>query len=318
MFSKIRKTSGYTLIEIIVASAIFATVITVIGAIMVNFYQAQRKQRITSDLYEESRYLMERLVREARVNTLDFQEYWSHQDGAIGYGVRTTDYENRFWCYYDDNGVMKKLRNEGWFDTKADTDCLVSNDDVDAKAIDDNKQDELYLVSADGRTKTIIKRIPNGIDDDQNGIVDDGGAEDTGKEWAAISKMVVGNDEIGSLAWVPHDDFLNSTLTQPECTASANHSWIGGSVNKCLEFVTITPSEVEISNLIFYVSPLEDSRKAFNENEPSIQMQPHVTIVLEARTARKLANSIKGYTPDISLQTTISSRVYHSIFFPEL
>ncbi len=307
---------GYTLVEVLVAIGIFATLMVMVSTTVVSYYQAQKKQKALNELYQEARFLTERIIREVRVNTIDFEEYFSIEtQGATNYGENAQEYEKRFYFYYAD----KDSRNmhEGYFSTNANT--LADDDDPTQKAIQTNKQDELYLISADGKTKTILKRIGNGIDDDFSGAIDDGGANDTGLESLAIAKMVVADMDGNGLndSWVAHDDYMGTEVNETDCING--NSWIElGDNSHCLHFYSITPPLVKVEDLSFYVAPLEDPRKAFNEEGKDVQMQPHVTIALKASFNGKKALQLSGPNSTIFLQTTASSRVYNNVLFSEL
>ena len=78
-------------------------------------------------------------------------------------------------------------------------------------------------------------------------------------------------------------------------------------------FVPISPSRSNISSLKFLIAPLEDPRKAFAETTPDIQQQPHVTILLTIEPSVLALQNFSGDIPSITLQTTITSRVYNEV-----
>jgi prepilin-type N-terminal cleavage/methylation domain-containing protein len=298
LLKKIQKPAGFTLIELVVASSLFAILITLVASVTVNFYNIQRRQKISNELYGETRFLLERIIKEAREGTIDFEEYYSRSsDGPQnqGYGEAVREYENRFYYYTD----ASSRKNEFFFDTKADAD--IGNDNPSASALGDGnfEQKELYLLSGDGRTKTIFKLIGNGLDDDQNGTIDDGTEQDSGQEILAMAKMQVVDSN--------NDGSFDSWAADPRFESTSGE----------LEFISITHPSMEIANLRFIVSPLEDPRKAIAEDDRSIQVQPHVTIILETRVASDKASSIIGSTPSITLQTMVSSRVNRNVVFPD-
>jgi len=80
-------------------------------------------------------------------------------------------------------------------------------------------------------------------------------------------------------------------------------------------FVPLTPLRTDITNLNFYVSPAEDPRKAFAETAPAegIQQQQHVTVVMSLTPAVSELEGFGGNPPEITLQTTITSRTYNEV-----
>jgi hypothetical protein len=80
-------------------------------------------------------------------------------------------------------------------------------------------------------------------------------------------------------------------------------------------FVPISPMRTVVKDLRFYVSPLEDPRKAFAETTTTdaIQQQPHITIVMVLQPSASEMGSFGGEVPTITLQNTVSSRVYNEV-----
>jgi prepilin-type N-terminal cleavage/methylation domain-containing protein len=320
MIKKIFSRKGYTLIEILVAMSLFGTIMIIVGTSMANLYKIQRRQKALDSLYEESRFLAERVVKHIRNNTIDYSEYYLQARSlASRYGESPNDYENRFYSYVDaGGGTFKRYLNMGFFNTGADV--SVANDNAADNALVDNyEQDELYLISGDGKTKTILKRMKNGIDDDESGGADDGSVNDTGLEYIFMGKMVTDDLDSDGVydTWVAHPDY-KTTDSQVDCAAAPYKIWLNlGANSHCMRFYSITPPLMEVKNLKFYISPLEDPRKAFAEDSKDIQIQPHVTIVLDTTLSSKKRIAMRGDLDSaISLQTTISSRVYNNVTFP--
>lgn len=63
------------------------------------------------------------------------------------------------------------------------------------------------------------------------------------------------------------------------------------------------------------MAPLEDPRKAFAETDAAlqIQQQAHVTIILTVQPSRNALTAYEGQTPKVTLQTTVTSRVYNEV-----
>jgi prepilin-type N-terminal cleavage/methylation domain-containing protein len=160
-------------------------------------------------------------------------------------------------------------------------------------------QKELYLISQDGATRYVIGREKfkdnhflvsllqlDGIDENMNGVAE---------SWQCGK----GFDCNGI-----------SSLSAHLTTASTDIA------NLYKGFVPISPLRSNVVDLKFFVSPLEDPRKGFNENEtysglrlPNFHRQPQITIVLTLEPAQSELSGIDGEIPRFTLQTSVSSRV---------
>lgn len=315
--TKINKKNGYTLIELLVAIGIFSTLMVIIGGITANFYNAQRREKALNNLYQETRFLTERIVNEARNGTIDYNEYLSQETLSPDYyGEKPQEYDKRFYYYYAEDDTRNI--NEGYFDTGANTN--ISDDDPTQQAISTNLQNELYLISADGTSKTILKRIGNDIDDDHDGLTDEGDDTDTGKEYLAMAKLIAADlDNNGKNdTWVADPDYREDGGSKISCEDKKGVWMDIPSDEHCLLFYSITPPMMEIKDLKFYVAPLEDPRKAFNEESTDIQMQPHVTILIKTALKRDTGYQLNANNAAVSIQTTASSRVYNNVIFSDI
>lgn len=66
---------GFTLIEILVATAIFIIAILVIGGIFVSITKAQRRSKIEQRVQAEARYALETMAREIQKGKIDYEAY---------------------------------------------------------------------------------------------------------------------------------------------------------------------------------------------------------------------------------------------------
>jgi type II secretory pathway pseudopilin PulG len=323
---------AYTIIEILVAGFIFTILMTISGTSLFFLLQAREATLITNNLYEETRFVMERIVREARVNTIDYYEYFAinHRDidpeeNEYGSLDNPGEYEMRFYYIPNYSSGGKNDPSSPSFswkqeDRQLDTD--VGKFDTGGNATEDAaedyqkralipstttiidetknwyKQTELILISPDGLEKTIIKVI-----EDTNTVPGEA------LRRLAMAKMRLIDDESPTETdttpdhWVPQDDYKNET-------------------DESLQFVYITPPELvvaETNGFYVYISPLNDPKKAFaqfGEGNEIPNVQPHVTIVLNTTVSQRRARAMRGPAPTLALQTTVSSRVYNEITFP--
>lgn len=184
---------------------------------------------------------------------------------------------------------------------------------ADQSALKLNEQDQLYLISKDGREKTIITRQKlnaddyilsvlrlNGFDKDSNGIIDIFECNSTIK------------DKCTDAATVPSDvkkpDDVNLIGVMIALKTSDASTW-----NSSSPFTPISPLRSSIKSIKFIIWPLEDPYRAFGES--TVQYQPRVTIVMTlAPSQSELANFPKDMpNPEVTLQTTVSCGVMERI-----
>lgn len=73
---KLNNISGLTLIELIIATSILLLVFTIVSSSVANFTSSKRRILLSSEVYNETRFLLERIVKEVRNGTIDYQGYW--------------------------------------------------------------------------------------------------------------------------------------------------------------------------------------------------------------------------------------------------
>jgi type II secretory pathway pseudopilin PulG len=368
-------TGGYSFIEVLVAVAIFSFVLTITTTIMVNSYNAQKKERIRNMLIEETQFLVNRLSNTIRNNTIDFAEYyaqsrkgnnWIDIDPNYLYGKYPKEYEWHFYyveeCDIDDTPYTDDLDfdyctrenpnnfNEGYFDTYSDNSQGegTGNDDSSKTALDTfpiagilnpHEQRELYLISSDGLTKTILRRMDNGVDDDLDGTADEDSQSDAlgnvywtpGLASDGVTPFTDGGERLGILELVAQSDYYSiadddGTPSTPAADPDGildfegdpddfqvyNQDIINGD-----DFIPISPIGIDITNLQFFITPLDDPRKAFSETSADMQIQPQVTILITTRPSQRFLRQLPGDPFDISIQTTVVSRTLSNVLFPD-
>ncbi len=100
-----KKRKAFTLAEVLIAASIF-TIVSLIGInVFVNVIRIQRRVTLENAIYEDARVMMERISREIRSNTVDYEEYYNKaMDQEAGFGSITglgtkNPYGNRYGCY---------------------------------------------------------------------------------------------------------------------------------------------------------------------------------------------------------------------------
>ncbi len=339
---------GFTLVEVIIASSIFSIVSLIGVGVFVNVTRIQRRIYLENAIYEDGRFLLERLSREVRQNTIDYEEYYNKLVEGNVYGEGHGCYATRFYnpgiggpgANSSGLGAFCSVPAAG--NPKTNPGCIIDkrtldintgqnpyigtaapdNTAGDANAFCDQKfttetgcsttpslfeRDELYLIDAKGKQKTIFVRKQY---------------NDTPEYSVAMVRLQgedVNEDDIVEKWYDSSPDYYCAPLYDcvPSTEFTSLESSKDGSIDGMLYkgFVPVSPMRTTITSLRFFVSPIEDPRKGFAETDPdlAVQQQPHVTIVMSLRPAAGELSGYAGDPPTVTLQATVSSRVYNEV-----
>ncbi len=95
---QIKNKKGFTLIETLIASSIFALVAVMGATIFLNISRTERQTGLTNAIYEDARIVIEKISNEIRNGTIDYEEYYSIEVlGADYYGINRGVYGSRFF-----------------------------------------------------------------------------------------------------------------------------------------------------------------------------------------------------------------------------
>jgi prepilin-type N-terminal cleavage/methylation domain-containing protein len=335
---------GFTLVEVIIASSLFSIVSLIGVGIFINVIRIQRRIYLENAIYEDGRFLMERLAREVRQNAIDYEEYYNKAVEGAAYGAEYGCYATRFynpgsggagsngfgaWCSVPPGGNPKTypgcIINKTTLDINTGQNPYIGipapNNTAEAANAMCNghygvesdcstnfayyDRSELYLIDAAGKQKTLfVRKKVNDVPEYSVAMLRLQGAD-------------LNDDDVVEKWYDPSGpNYYCAPLF--DCNGIASlESTIDGSAPGLLYkgFVPISPLRTTITSIHFFVSPLEDPRKAFSETatDLGVQQQPHVTIVM---TLQPAASELTGYAttpPSITLQTTVSSRVYNEV-----
>ncbi len=330
-----KKRAGFTITEVLLATSIF-TIVGIIGiTVFVNVIRTQRRVALENAIYEDTRFMMQRISREIRQNTVDYEEYYNKalKNNNL-YGNRYGCYASRFYNPGSEGGP-KRGGFGAWCNdssTAATPDCVIKKDTLDittgqnpyvkksssptdANAFCDKifssatpctsklmPQNELYLINPQGKEKTLFARKKingdeyslallrlTGEDTDNDGVVEDWQTCGVTKRPLCCSQGFDCNLPSSS---------LESTLSDTTLLDKG--------------FISISPTRTNIKSISFYIAPFEDPRKAFAE-EDLIQQQPHVTVIMTVVPSKTVLQGYGGTPPEITLQSTIVSRVDHEV-----
>lgn len=338
---------GFTLIEVLLAATIFTIVSMIVATVFVNILRIQKRIVLENAIYEDARFMMERISRELRQNTIDYEEYYNKTLPKEPVFADTTKnhYGNRYGCYskrfYNPGSDGNEAGNFGAkcndnSDPVTNPECIINKNTldintgqnpyqgnnysdknpVDASAFCDknysisascaafnNKQSELYLINGKGTEKTLLalKEFNS----------------TTGEKGLGLLRLEGEDQDLDSITEV-WNNCTNNTLCCAsgfDCSGitSLENTLTSPGTNLYKGFVLISPTRTQVLSLDFYVSPLEDPRKAFAETDAVTQQQPHVTIILKVKPAESMLTGYSGDIPSITLQTTVTSRVYNEV-----
>lgn len=328
----LRSHPALSLVELIIAMTVFLILLSS-GIVMVSqVSQAAKKVEMEEYLHTETQALLERLGRDIRNAGIDYEEYYSQKViqatvSSPTYGDNYGEYHKQFfhpgypappnssagpeadgygaYCVdgitaFDPNtSICMPLTSTFDFDTGSNPYGGSSSTLETANAVCEGNStcstnllfhelDELYLINHAGNLKTVIAlKTVNGV-----------------KQLATVQLQGTDADGNGiSESWACTSDFT--------CAGLPTNS----------NLVPISPKNLAIQWIKFYISPIEDPFKGYNETTnttfQSVQQKPRVTMVINARyqlydptgvpIAFDQTKSYIGEPPEITLQTTIST-----------
>ena len=70
---------GFTIAELLISVSILALIITFASTVYINFYGSIQNLKAANLVYEEARFVMERIAKEIRNGTIDYEEYYNQK-----------------------------------------------------------------------------------------------------------------------------------------------------------------------------------------------------------------------------------------------
>ena len=301
------KKPGYSLLEILIAMGMASIVITASIQSVGSIYFSQKKIQVSQSFSTESQFLMERLVGLVRTNTIDYDRFFieagpdtlvcsNFEKGQMPEDADlSNDRTNRlavgyetifFWDTNDDGEQDRNLGGQNWS----------GNIDACTQAWAGD-QEIIYLInSARTLRMAIWKNGDNkieiqqqlGADTDGDGVADLWNAEGL---WDGNKCLIASaSDPV---------EILGDKTSRDFCLQA--HDW-----------TAVSPNNVEILRLLFSPSPNRDPFLGFAIDES--QIHPHVSFLLETQLRDPQDFGLEeDEIPNISLQTTASSRVFGNI-----
>ncbi len=291
---------AFTLIEVIIAMTIFATLAT-LGVVMLDDVAKIRQEvQMEEYLYTETQALMERLAQTIQASAIDYEEYFN-QELALSYGASSNDYGENYGLYHEqfysgsfDMGMNPATGSPNVANAQCSGSALCSRD------AQYHTTSELYLINKTGDLRTYFAIEEGALSTvELEGIDTDG--DDLIDAWVCTSDFTCNGTVITDGGGNPI-----GTIPDPNDLTDGNHN--------DNNFTRISPSNVTIDTLSFFLSPIEDPFKGFDETDSSVfksvQLHPRVTIGITTHydTTQGIAN-----TPTSTTQTTIGTGVYSEI-----
>lgn len=342
----LKKQKGLTIVELLVAISIFTVVGLMAVNIFVNITRIQGRLSLENAIYEDGRFMMERISRSIRNNAIDYEEYFNKAiDSNNQYGQLYGCYAAQFYNpgeqiagqNLDTGGVASVPGELGAFCSNGELysgqDCTVYKPSLDintgvfpytAKSLavtpdgansnafcpveqigtascDGTEptypQESLYLISPDGKRKTIFSLKTISGTERALALLEltgqDGNNDGISEQWNSCTADFCCSDGF--------DCDLTAPSTTLEDTLAAGPIYEG--------FIPISPLRTDVKNITFYVLPVEDPRKAFAEED--VIYNPRVIVVMTVTPTQAQLNRYggNGIPPELTLQTTISSRI---------
>ena len=334
---------GFTLAELLVGVGIFSILMVGILTGIVEIYRYNRRAQLENTLNRDAFYVLNTLRTVVENGTVDYEEYYrvSKCDPGnynscfvlftVGEDVVGEDeYGAYSKLFYDpgSDGALGALCNDLITPVSANPSCVIDKTTLDRNVgrnpydtlIDENNStafcgptsvsgcgtledfymhDYLFVLSSDGKKKFFIINEPytkdgnvenlvslltmDGTDTDGDGIMDD---------WAYSSGFNLG----GSLSLVEE---FNQTKVMTDVYQN---------------FIPLHSLKSTITDIKFYISPLEDPYKAFAETSSIVQ--PRVTVFFTMQPSATELTDYLGPIPELSLQVTFVSQSYDEVKAP--
>jgi prepilin-type N-terminal cleavage/methylation domain-containing protein len=328
-----KQNHGFTLVELLIATAIFSVFLVAIVTLTINMYRDSKRIELEEQMYQDMRAMMRQITVMVEGNAIDYEEYYRAQAGddeyaGAGAAYDYGDYAKQFFDFGDD-GAPGVLCNDGVTPVEDDPGCIVDKSTIDLNVGQNpvnglpedanafcgafaacpgvldplHEQYQLYLINGDGTRKTILALEQVERDPGEGPVVEN----------VMSTLWLDGADTDGDDItdnWSVSDEFSGSIADMvADLGAASSESDVYSG------FIPISPLRTNITDLKFYISPLEDPYKGFAETDVAsgTLVQPHITVVMTAEPSVMERLDYFGAPPTETLQTTIYSDVRKNV-----
>ncbi len=352
---------GFTLIEVIIASAVFTLAAVLASRILVDIVKTEKKTSIENAIYEDARVLMEQIKMAVQQSAIDYDEYYNQYviqadaaEESRYYGTNFGVYASRFYSpgNLDDGSLGVNPTDLGVIcsDPPGDTaNCNVVFGDTEdgltgknpwnggdeagidithANAFCDGLAancdaleapypvDELYLINANATQKNVLARRTmansqgylgllslNGFDLDFNGVTD---VFWCSEEHNCEEDNATVANAVGAPFTAHELDDAGIRIANASTTSLVTLEDLDAS-----PFIPVSPLRADLTDLRFYISPIEDPYLGYEEDSSIIH--PWVKIVFTLDLAEDYQGEYPGEFDPITLQTTVAAGVVGGI-----
>lgn len=324
---------GFTLIELMVSLVVLTLLAIFAGQLYINYTNTSRDLKAANLVYEEARFLMERIVREVRQNAIDYEEYFN-QNVMTPYNLATfgiiDNYGDNYCAYsnffYDNLGESIGRRNEDFEDAVV----LAGIDPAAVRSV----EHELYLINIGGDERTMLIRVEEDVLGNTTGKVamvkmvgKDFGEDGVDSQASSNGITPPGHNGLCAPDNRENDGLIDTWHCDPDFPCRLDEPIVSGTIPGCdglthlvvddptdpdYSFIDISPNAINVLDLKFLIAPEDDPWKAYNMN--NVQMQPHVTIQLTVEANPVLVDtSYLKNLPSVTLTSTVTARNYDEI-----
>lgn len=284
--------------ETIIAITLFSIIAGISIQFLDQLSKGQRKTEMQEYVAEEAWRVLEELGDSIKASALDYEEYYSRKVNTT-FGENYGAYHEAFFNPTSDYDTgSNPYGGSGSNPEEANAFCPIAALSDPSCGTDNSlhARNELFLINGEGTRRTYFVVVDN-----------------------ALAKVeLVGTD-------TDQDALIDTWACAPEYTCTGPITSTGTLPNPA-DFVRLTPINLFVEDLTFFVSPLEDPFKGFNETGAafeSVQQQPKVTIVLNARyqlfdgngdpIPTTAINQYIGPAAETQVQGTFSTGVFNVI-----
>ena len=304
--------AGFTLIELMIASAIAAVVLVISFILIGNVYFARKQIRVAQNFYSEARFLLEKIVTISRENTIDYDRYFE-EVGPNASNCSSFDPDQIAFAKTKNPSVItqntpnnnatkanrKKLTYPNIFYWEISDDLYRNlggtnkNGNIDpcAQAFHGTPT-ILFLINKERNIRTAVKLENNriqtsvelGADTNHDGEAD---------LWSYNSEW----DNVNGKCSIPDEsNAQKETLIQDEELCNQAH-----------DFTNISAKNLQVSSFNF--TPYPDRDPYLNFRNDDVQVHPNVFLYMKVDLANFADFGFENQ-PTITMQTSVSSRVY--------
>lgn len=352
MFTKLRHSRAFTLVEVLITLTIFAMVAMVAVSLLVNGLRSAKRIQAQIYLYTEAQALMDQIARDVSDNTVDYELYFSRTVlGETGFDTPNYGYYGQSFFNPGTGGQLvgpyADVDDYYGANCPSDTSLLYPDDCSDEipdydeldletgthpfEGIDDftgYTDDPVYMnafcegTSADPDHGSIDCTEVGVPFTDELFLVN--GAGDTRIMY--IMELLEGSSSeygLSRLVMSGTDSNNDGVEDSWACTTNYDCNGVGTvgddgigeaglAVPEEADFMPLSPIDISILSFNVLISPSEDPYRGFGEEDA--QLQPQVTIIMEVSLSDEFGSSLLGdIVPSILIQRTMSTGVYSKV-----